>query len=260
MRHPLVLCSLLAISAAAWSKVTVLSTTKQSYKPTASDSNLLAYRFERKAKQIRFPGEPVELACYMTDVRTVLKTKSIDDIEKYGVVQYIRGCQWSSQWDGKTVTKSMNIVRDHFGSNVVFRHRGWEIDSDSTDPIYSSYKDERFALWRWNTDPTSLDADTATLLHDGPTPHPTVFVTDAPGAQALNLDRKSASNSTLEFRTCLFNITDLPLATDKAGSNIDQSKALHCFEWNSNYVFDFKEMKMKSPATIDPICEVDSTP
>ena len=236
--------------------VEILSTKRDAFTPSNSAA-LKSYSIKVITKRFRQNGDPLTYANYMNDIRVSLKTKSISHIREYGVVQFIKGCKWESTWDGEKEEKFLSVSRDHFGAPAKFIHKNWQIDSDSHDPVYHSYQGERFALWRWNKNPADDTPQTSTYLHFKEPPHPSVFLTDLPGTSYKTISSSAiqrAKNSTLEFRTCLFHLTDLPETTDKDGSNIDSSKALKCFEWRDSFVFDFKSQTMKQPESIDPIC------
>lgn len=224
---------------------------------TSQTCDLKRVKFVEYKKEVRFPGEDAKYASHLTDVRFALTLDSADSIESYGVVQYIRGCMYESFFRNGREMKSMTIQRDHFGRTVPFQHKEWEIDTDSADPLYSSYPGvSRFALLRWNQDPDSLDPETATYYADKKSPHGSVFLTDLPGSASLSPDDLSARNASLEFRTCVFRLADLPLSTDPRGSNIDRNKALWCVNWDHKYTWDAKSKRIRQSKTIDPFCEV----
>jgi hypothetical protein len=166
-------------------------------------------------------------------------------------VQWIRGCVFTSYPDGR---KYLDIAREHFGRIVPFKHETWQIDSDSTDPIYSSYEGYgRFALLRWNQDPRSTDPETATYYANAKPSHGTTFVTDLPGTAFAT--KTNAQNVSLEFRTCLFKTSDLPAATTPDGTGIDDAKAIWCVSWDHKFVYDFKSQTMTKPSQIDSFCK-----
>lgn len=258
---PIALSLLAAAPLPATAGIRILSTQRQSHVPT-DGGTLKRWELVKYEKRVTLPGDTLALASYMTDVRMVLETAGVADITSYGVVQYIRGCQFHSRYEGGAVTKTLDISRDHFGERSTYQHKGWEIDSDSADPLYTSYEDDRFALWRWNPDPASLEAEDSNFMHFRAPPHPKVFATDMPGALSLlppspHVPYREAVNSTVEFRTCLFKLADLPETTDKRGRNIDFGKAIRCFEWSSKYVYDFASRLMTSPQGIDPVCAME---
>ena len=186
---------------------------------------------------------------YSTDVRYVVKTKNVADLRDYALVQFIRGCQYTT--DAKGV-KSFGISRHYFDSVVKFQHADWSIDSDNHDPVYTSWKGNRFALYRWNKNPASYDPETATYLAKNDPPHSVVFSTDLPGS--FSRSGLTASNSSLEFEMCLFKIKDLPLATTPEGAGINKEDAIKCHAWESKFTFDPKKNDYVMGGRLEPFC------
>lgn len=198
-------------------------------------------------KKVAFRGDPN--ASYSTDAKFVLRTRSVQSLPDYALVQYIRGCQYSSRPDG---SKLLNISRDYHGGTTIFKHPIWMIDTDSSDPLYTSWKNDRFGLWRWNQDPRDFTPETATYAYDARSPHPVVFATDMPGSFMRSGDE--AKNSSLEFKTCLFHMRDVPAHASADGAEIDQSKAIRCFDWESKLTYDFKKKDYVIGGALEPAC------
>lgn len=210
-------------------------------------------KFVEMKKEITLPGRPKTEINYMTDTRFVYTAPGPREIESFAIVQWIRGCLFTSDATGH---QELSISRDYFGQVQVFQHRHWQIDSDSTDPVYTSNsKYGRFALLQWNKNPADLDANTSTYYAKQKPPHGTVFATDLPGS-GFAIDRTHAQNTSLEFRTCLFHTRDLPATTDPDGTNVDSSKAIWCATWDHKNVWDFTAGKITHPTQIDPICDL----
>ena len=213
-------------------------------------------KFVEYKKLFRFDGEADRLASHFTDTRFVITTKSVSDLESYGVVQFIRGCMFRNRLVNGVVQKELSISRDEFGQIVPFQHKGWEIDNDNDDPLISAEPGHgRFALLRWNKDASNINTEGSTYYANIKPPHSRVFLSDMPGPAALMPTLNVADNATLNFRTCIFKIADLPTHTDPKGSNVDASKALWCAEWSHNYVWNFKTQQTEEPTSFDPICE-----
>lgn len=208
---------------------------------------------ETKKTTLRFSPTP----SFSTDARFVYRTNRVDEVKDYGIVQWIRGCQYSSTFDGKNVHKIINISRHYFSSMIDFKHAKWSIDSDNDDPVYANWKDDRHGLLRWNNNPASLDPGTATYVFNAEPPHPKVFATDLPGSFTTSINgngKLEAKNSSLEFETCLFKMEDLPLTSNPDGSGINKSDAVSCLKWESKFVYDFQKKNYKMDGPIDPFC------
>jgi hypothetical protein len=256
-----------AIHASAVTGTTVLSsriTVRPNGRSTCAVTGTCALtdvRFIENKELFRFDNEPLSLASHFTTARFIYSTATPADLESFGVVQLIRGCMYHSRPgpgpDHLPVLKELSIMRDEFGTMVPFKHETWQIDNDNDDPLITAYKEHgRFALLRWNADPSSYVADGAHYYGQSKPPHSTVFMADTPGSGALMPDAAGADNTSLEFKTCLFKITDLPAHTTPDGAGVDFNRALWCANWEHKNIWNFKTAKMDHPAKIDSFCEV----
>jgi hypothetical protein len=247
--------------------ITVLSEKHQVYTPATPDPSLISYELTEAKEKVMLDNDE-NLADYITSMRVILKTQNTAQIEDYAIVQFIRGCLFESSWNGKAVAKSGGgLVYDLFGKTVPFKLRRWVIDSDNIDPVFSSYAGfGRFALWRWNADPTSYETGTATYYAKRHPPHPVVFGSDFPSPAAVNENIvsapatghlppvKSATNASFEFNTCLFRSRDVPLQSTPEGAGLRRSAAIHCFAWEHKFVYNYQQNKFVQGGRIDPYC------
>ncbi len=215
--------------------------------------------FIEMKKKVVLPSAPASDVSWMTDTRFAYTAPSPAQVENYAVVQWIRGCLFQSEFKHGKVLKTLPYVRTHFGNQIVFQHRTWQIDSDTMDAAATSdINDGRFALLRWNTDPQSFDAETANYYAKAKPPHGSVFATNLPSSafltQGTGLKDGTAQNASLEFLTCLFKAGDVPETTTPSGSGLDQSRALWCVKWDHKFVWDFAAGAMSRPSQIDPVC------
>ena len=240
-----------ALSPSAHASIDVTKTTE-----SHATSEGVGMRFVEMKKTIIVPQMP-DLVYSATDTRFVYTVPSVAQIENYAVVQFLRGCQWESRLvDGKVVN-TFGISRDYFPGKdaFIFRHPHWQIDNDNDDPVYTTSEGAgRFALLRWNDDPNSLDANDAHYYQTKKPLVPLVFATDLPSYASFDPAFNFAHNTTLEFRTCLFKVSDLPAHTTPDGAGVDQSKALWCATWDHKYVWNFTTKHMDTPTAIDPFC------
>ena len=254
---PILLCSLLfslLFSLPVFASITVVSTRTE--KSAAHHATFIELK-----KEVVLPGAPATEISYLTDIRFGYEVGKPSQIENYAIVQWIRGCMFSSEYTDGHVDKDLSITRKHFGKTIVFQHKDWQIDSDSTDPIYSSDPTHgRFAFLRWNADKSILDADNANVYAKLKPPHGSVFVTDMPGSGFLasGTGRRdgTAQNASLQYITCLFKTSGLPTTTTPQGTGIDRTKSLWCVNWDHQFVWNFEVGRMSQPAVIDPVCDV----
>jgi len=218
-------------------------------------------RTEEIKYKVILPNEHSDYAGYMTDFRFVIETQKTSDIPKFGLVQIMRGCMWEREVDRKTLqsTDYFTYVHKNFGQHDVIKYQDWIVDAEHADPVITSFEGYgRFDLYRWNTNPRDLDADNAKWWFHGQPPHSTVFKATLIGSAGLQPgERWAATNQSLEFRTCLFKIDDLPATSDQQGTGIDMSKAIWCADWDQKYHYDFKQKTVVPHTGIHPVC---STP
>lgn len=247
-------CLLLELLNLAHAGTVVLRKQKIEY-PITSEGSLREFFLQIETKKTTLRSSPTP--SFSTDARFVYRTNRVDEIKDYGIVQWIRGCQYSSTFDGKDVHKNINIARHYFSSMIDFKHAKWEIDSDNNDPVYANWKDNRHGLLRWNNNPASLDPGTATYVFNAEPPHPKVFATDLPGSFTTSINGSGeleAKNSSLEFETCLFKMSDLPLESTPDGAGINKEDAVACLKWESKFIYDFKTKTFNMNGPIDPFC------
>jgi hypothetical protein len=191
---------------------------------------------------------------------TRYETDSVANLEDYGIVQFIRGCDYAVAPDGQSgVRKYLGLYRDFFGKHVPLFHPHWQIDTDDVDPLYASVPGAARRLdyhyWlpggRWY----GVSQDKWRLFKNGLPDRPSVFVFDKPtGAFKSGLDLVGWQNTSLEFKTCIYRMKDVPLVATPEQEEIGDP--IHCFFWRSSAIYNSAEKKWDHPESIDPICGV----
>ena len=164
------------------------------------------------------------------------ETDSVEAIEKYAIVQFVKGCVFHSTENGEgNITRNLSYVVPSFGQHVPLCFPEWVIDSQDTDPVYNSDPEYgRFYLLRWNKQ-GSYDQDTQKYYGEEKPLLPVVYLTDHPaGAFITKTGVKSAA---LEFNTCIYKASDVPKETRR--DHIKFAKPITCFKWQNIYVYDF---------------------
>jgi len=212
----------------------------------------------------------------------VIETTSPDCVRDYGVVQFIRGCVYHSRYSletGAEVERVFDVARRLRGPRVVFNHPSFEVDQTQLDPLYVSYPEEedRLALVYVPDSPLRLRSDSQSLLADmrafnepsrrtflkdlsGPTS--VTFVADVPEGGVSFTDeentRLTASNSSLDFRTCVYRVADVPTSGDPAGEGTPAERGgpIQCFSWASRYTYDVAAQDFVTDRFqgVDPFC------
>jgi hypothetical protein len=205
----------------------------------------------------------------------VVETTAPSCAKDYGVVQYIRGCVYHVRYDAATGAekeRTFDVARRLRGPRVVFSHPVFEVDRTDEDPLYASDPSEtdRMALVYAPKAPLRLRDDRASLLadmkaFDNPAhrtfyadldaPGTTHFITDVPEGGVTTLSEDGATltavNASLDFKTCVFRVADVPVTGEPA-----QAAALHCFAWQSRYDWDMaaRDFVTDRWASVDPYC------
>lgn len=221
-------------------------------------------------------------ASRMTEAGAVIETTDPSCLRDYGVVQFIRGCVYHTRYalpSGAEIEKVFDVARRLRGPRVVFNHPDYEVDQTQLDPLYVSYPDEEGRLdllyvpngpMRLRPDSASLLADrkyfdrpdARTFLKDAEAPTSIAYVADLPdhGQSVINEERTvlSALNASLDFRTCLYRLKDVPTTGDPAGEGVapENGGPIQCFGWMSRYTFDpaTQDFVTDKFSGVDPFC------
>jgi hypothetical protein len=182
------------------------------------------------------------------------KTDSVNSLEKFVIVQFIRGCViYSVKNFYGNIEKSVSDTLFKFfdKKSVPFCFTDWVIDSVDVDPVYNSDEDYgRHGLYRWNDVPGSFQAATQHYYGEKKPSNPRLYVTDNVLPRAsykamgeYNLER--SVDVSLEFKTCIYRTADVPKETDE--NNINFAVPIKCFNWKSSYVYNWELKKYESP-------------
>ncbi len=177
---------------------------------------------------------------YGTDAKVSYRTDKVETLEKYAIVQYIRGCKFHTMKMPDQSIAIFGMVREAFGGKIPFYHKEWDVDTIDEDPIYNSGPvDKRHGYYRWDK-----DGEKEYYITEKPK-EPSLYVTDLPGTASMANPDDISSNISLEFQTCIYKTADLPLSVKENGGVLPG--ALKCFEWNSSYIYDHETAKFSSP-------------
>jgi hypothetical protein len=167
----------------------------------------------------------------------------VDALEKYAIVQFIKGCVFHSSKNGQgKIDRNVSDSVASFGENIPLCFPGWVIDSHDTDPAYNSDPQYgRFYLLRWNK-PGSYDHRTQKYYGAEKPMIPLVYMTDYPSGAFVT--RTGVKNAALEFNTCIYKASDIPVKTRR--DNINFATPIICFEWQNVYVYDFDQGRFQT--------------
>lgn len=164
------------------------------------------------------------------------ETDSVAALEKYAVVQFVKGCVFNSAKDRSgRVSRNVDYVVPSFGESVPLCFPQWVIDSQDRDPAYNSDPEYgRFYLLRWNK-PGLYDGPTQKYYGAEKPPSPIVYLTDYPAGAFVT--KTGVKNAALEFKTCIYRANEVPTETRREDVNF--AKPINCFHWQNIYVYDF---------------------
>lgn len=244
MTIPLLLISSLSFAAVTKGKIVVQKSTNSTCKDTDS-CTLKEFKVEVNKYTVNLSegGAPA----HGFNATASYRTERVSDLEDYAIVQFIRGCRFSSikKADG-SIERSLG-TRTYYGKTEKFLHKNWQIDSIDTDPVYYNNPDgKRHDFYRWDKKqvPTSY-------VYGLPVT-PLLYVPDSPGTVSFSADIQMADNYTFEFRTCVYKTKDVPTELDP--SNTTFARPVKCLDWAASYVYNFKTKKFDSPSGIDAFC------
>jgi hypothetical protein len=183
------------------------------------------------------------------------QTQEIDQLEEFGLVQFIRGCQYSSRViNGELIGRKDILIYGPGNVVIPYVFPKWVIDGSSPDPIdwgTEPMPGTRHYFYKWSEIPGSTESKVHYFGDRKPT-NPALFVRDLPGTAFLEEKLGEARNISVEFRVCLYKTADVPKSVPNG--ELDFATPLKCFGWNSSWIWDFEKSEMTSPEGVVPYC------
>src|SRR5262245_39220169 len=204
--------------------------------------DLKRFTLTTSAYEVWFSDDPVS-PTYANGVIIEYETDSVAALEKYAIVQFVKGCVFhgAKNAQGK-ITQDLSYVVSSFDESIPLCFPDWVIDSQDTDPAYNIDSEHgRFYLLRCNR-PGSYDRQTQKYYGEEKPSVPVVYMTDHPaGAFVTKTGVKSAA---LEFNTCIYKARDVPKEARR--EYVKFAKPITCFPWQNVYVYDFDLAKFRT--------------
>jgi hypothetical protein len=245
----------------------VLDKKEQSFTPdskTCAEKNICDLKsVVFRVEQMRSPAKDHDdIDIYGTDFYASYETTSIEMLQKYAFVQFIRGCVYRSHVGlGGNVETNFSVVRWYMGDGrYPFRHLDWSLDSFDDDPVYSSESSQiegRHYFSEWLDRSTHWKPGFVGNFYGEEKPtFPKLYVSD--NAPIAYIYAEVAQNVSFEFRMCLYKTADVPR---KARSDeIDFAVPIVCRDWESSNVYDHAQKTFAHPKGVVGVCQRPFTP
>lgn len=190
-------------------------------------------------------------------------TTEKSQLKKYGVVQYIKGCVFSSRVLGQNELATRNFA----GQDAApFLHRDWEIDSgDDIDPVYKSYGEPGFdrlrnyfvprnAAWSRENPLVNERNEMWAGLERKVNSSNSIFADDFPQlAQLMDSDAgRYAGNTSLQFKVCVYEMDKIPTVVRNPKTWIPGE--MGCVEFSANYLYSWSSRRFTEQTQIHPFC------
>lgn len=202
--------------------------------------------------EAKFASEKIDV--FGTQMYAVYNTTSLATLENYGVVQFIKGCQFESKVvDGKVVN-SRDISIEHYGQTIPYYFPNSVIDGFVKDPIDWGAEDGMpsrhfFYLNKYVSDQEPQPKDYFGIQKPM---IPRLYLRDMPGVAQYH-DDGTATNISTQYRICIYKTADVPMVV--ADTDVNFATPIQCFEWNSSFVYNFDTKQFDRPADIVDFCK-----
>jgi hypothetical protein len=205
-------------------------------------------RLEVKTQEYRIKMLGTEY--HGTQMSAAFETDSVASVDRYGLVQFVRGCQFRScPRPGGGIGREVTKVLPSFHDTVPWLIPDWIVDSNDADPLYNSWDDHpeehRLGVYRWNQVPGSFDEATELNINRGMPSEPRLYVRDSTKNAYYDQENGCAQNFALEFRVCAYGLDEIPRQSTR--ENVGFARPLACLEWGSSYVYDHALRAFTSP-------------
>lgn len=183
------------------------------------------------------------------------RTSSLDTLEKYAFVQYVRGCTYFVMNNEGESNAYFNAIEHGGVRHSPFCFPDWEIDMIARDPVYTSEGDARHQYAQWTNIPRQFPTKYAKEYGEEKPLYPLLGMVDSPDRAFVRKwgnGRVLSYNTALEFRTCLYRTEDVPRDMDPKGKIT--ALPLRCVNWENKHIYDTETGRIESPSEVPAIC------
>lgn len=215
--------------------------------------DLKSFEVKTSDYKITIPDPRGPLEQFGTKMVANYETTNKKSLEKYGIVQFMQGCQYLSRKVDGVITNYPVIKREFMGKTIPFFSKEMEIDGFTYDPLYrGAVPKELRHFYYLSIDPTVDYSGKDYYGVRGPVSNK-LYMIDHPGIAGYYPDSGRAYNISLKFKICLYKSEDVPREVLDRTSQ-DFAKPLHCLEWASSHVYNYEKNKFESLPEIAPYC------
>lgn len=242
---------------AAQADIITIDTKTQSFNNTDCAKNascdLKDFVVRQENYKVTIPSH--NITAYGTRMFAVYNTSSMDALENFGLVQFVKGCQWESQLVNGQVVNSRDVEIEHYGKVVPFYFPQEVIDGFVADPI--DWGDQEGMPTRFFFYLNKYIGSNEPQQNDyygiqKPT-IPRLYLRDMPGQAQYFAEDGTARNISNQFRLCVYKTADVPKVV--ADSDVNFATPIQCFNWNSSFVYNFATKQFDRPADIVDFCK-----
>lgn len=211
--------------------------------------------FDVKVNQylVTLGNEPLDSAVRGTMMSANYQTKTGTSVEKYGIGQFIQGCQYISRKQNGVVTNYPVTKREFMGKVIPYFHPTMAVDGFISDPLSWGEDAEAARHSTYLTKDPSGPWTADDYYNGRNTPADNrLYVVDRPGVAGFYADSQRAYNISLKFKICIYKSADVPREVDP--NSQDFAKPIHCVEWASSYVYNFDKGAFETLPDVVPYC------
>jgi len=194
---------------------------------------------------------------YGSKIYTSYQTDKVENLEKYAIVQFERGCVFNSK---SNTDKAIRFVVESFNETVPYKFTDWVIDSFDDDPVWWSYAGNdhgiRHYYYTWPIIAGIFNDDNDKLYGVEKPTIPLLYTSYLP-MQFFKSSLGEAVNISLGYKTCIYKTDQVITSTTRDNIGLDEGTSvmpLHCFDWDSIFVYNYKTKKVERKTKLDDFC------
>jgi hypothetical protein len=180
------------------------------------------------------------------------ETQYVSDLEKYGIAQFVQGCQYITRDENGVINNYPTIMHEYYGKIVPYFHPSMAIDGFMSDPLAWGKDVSKSRHHYYITKDPAKNYSGDDYYGNRLPKNPILYLTDHPGVAGYYPAQKRAYNIAMKFKTCIYKAAEVPKVVNPL--SIDFATPIHCVEWASSYIYNFDKKKFETLPDIEPYC------